>query len=57
MRITKEARAAQEDKRDIMPDCAIEVGPPASLNECYHFLNYIFRRDDTHAMTASTETT
>ena len=56
MRITKEARAAQEDKRDIMPDCAIEVGPPASLNECYHFLNYIFRRDDTQAMTASTET-
>ena len=27
MRITKEARAAREDKRDIMPDCIIEVGP------------------------------
>ena len=29
MRITKEARAAREDKSDIMPDCVIEVGPPS----------------------------
>ena len=27
MRITKEARAAQEDKRDIKLDCVIEVSP------------------------------
>ena len=27
MRITKEARAVREDKRDIMPDCVIKVGP------------------------------
>ena len=40
-----------------MPDCVSRLVHPASLNECYHFLNYIFRRDDTQAMTASTETT
>ena len=27
LKITKEARAAREDKRDRMPDCVIEVGP------------------------------
>ena len=48
---------AWEDKRDIMPDVYSRLVHPASLNECYHFFNYIFRRDDTQAMTASTETT
>ena len=38
MRITKEAREAREDKRDIMPDCVIEVGPSSKS------INYIFRR-------------
>ena len=29
--ITKETRAAREDKRDIMPDCVIEVGPSSKF--------------------------
>ena len=53
---TKETRATREDKRDIMPDCVIKVGPSNSLNDCaIIFLITSFGEDDTQSMTASTE--